>query len=231
MTRLIALYPRAWRDRYEHEFLALLEDRTPQARDRLDIVRGAVDSRLHPQAGRSSSGESDGVRPARLDAILAVLAGALWVATGLAFHGSSVDPDLGYKNTEFALLLGITGALVAGLSALVVSFALPGRHLVASISSIAAVVGALAMVLPWPVVALGFYSTMLGVLVFGLVAWPRLGPAGVLLAIAALVALGFNTEDERALLVVPLGAAWIIVGIFLAVRRAPARVSSPPVGG
>jgi hypothetical protein len=231
MTRLIALYPRAWRDRYENEFLALLQERTPEPRDRFDIVRGAVDARLHPQAGRSSSGEPDGTRSARLDAVLAVLAGALWVATGLAFQGSSVDPDLGYKDTELALLLGIAGALVAGLTALVVSFALPGRHLVASISSIAVVIGALAMVLPWPVVALGFYTTTLGVLVFGLVAWPRVGPAGVLLALAALVALGFNTEDERALLLVPLGAAWILVGVFLAVRRAPARVSSPPVGG
>ena len=53
MTRLVALYPRAWRDRYEEEFLALLADRPPDPVGRLDIVRGAVDARLHPQVAGS----------------------------------------------------------------------------------------------------------------------------------------------------------------------------------
>ncbi len=49
MTRLIALYPEDWRTRYEAEFLSLLADRPPDPLDRLDIVRGAIDARLHPQ--------------------------------------------------------------------------------------------------------------------------------------------------------------------------------------
>ncbi len=49
MKRLVALYPAAWRVRYEDEFIALLEARRPSLSERLDIVRGAMDARLHPQ--------------------------------------------------------------------------------------------------------------------------------------------------------------------------------------
>ena len=49
MRRLVALYPAAWRARYEDEFIALLEARQLSLSERFDIVRGAVDARLHPQ--------------------------------------------------------------------------------------------------------------------------------------------------------------------------------------
>jgi cytochrome b6-f complex iron-sulfur subunit len=48
--RLLRLFPRAWRARYEQEFLALIEDRPPGVRDALDIVLSACDARLRPQA-------------------------------------------------------------------------------------------------------------------------------------------------------------------------------------
>ena len=55
MTTLLSLYPRAWRERYEDEFIALLEARPPDARDRVDIIRGALDARLHPRADLDGS--------------------------------------------------------------------------------------------------------------------------------------------------------------------------------
>ena len=58
MTTLLSLYPRAWRERYEDEFMALLEARPPDARDRIDIIRGAhrcpAPSRVPTSAARSS---------------------------------------------------------------------------------------------------------------------------------------------------------------------------------
>ena len=39
--------------------------------------------------------------------------------------------------------------------------------------------------------------------------------AGVLLLLSALVLLGFNTEDVRVLLAVPLGLSWVVVGACL----------------
>jgi hypothetical protein len=48
--RLVALYPAAWRHRYGEEFMALLEDRPPAALQLIDIVWGAIDAHLFPQA-------------------------------------------------------------------------------------------------------------------------------------------------------------------------------------
>jgi len=49
--RLLAgLYPAAWRDRYGVEFQALLKDHPPSAMQLIDIVWGALDAHLFPQA-------------------------------------------------------------------------------------------------------------------------------------------------------------------------------------
>ena len=49
MSRLVSLYPRTWRERYGDELLWLMTQRPPSFTDRIDIVRGAIDARLHPQ--------------------------------------------------------------------------------------------------------------------------------------------------------------------------------------
>jgi hypothetical protein len=45
---LLRLYPRAWRDRYEDEFAALLEQCPFSWGDLLDIIVGAIDAHMHP---------------------------------------------------------------------------------------------------------------------------------------------------------------------------------------
>ena len=49
MRWLLRPYPRAWRDRYGEEFLALLERQPATFRVVLDVLAGALDARLHPQ--------------------------------------------------------------------------------------------------------------------------------------------------------------------------------------
>ena len=44
--RLLRLYPRAWRERYGDEFLALVGDEPLSARHTIDILAGAIDARL-----------------------------------------------------------------------------------------------------------------------------------------------------------------------------------------
>ncbi len=46
-TLLLRLYPAEWRARYAAEFQAMLAQRPPTLRDRLDMVRGALDAQLH----------------------------------------------------------------------------------------------------------------------------------------------------------------------------------------
>jgi hypothetical protein len=95
MSALVRLYPKEWRARYEEEFLALLEARPPTVGDRIDIARGAVDARLHPQvgpiapepAGPTNQRASDLVVARRLG--MGAVAGAfVWLAVFIAAtHG------------------------------------------------------------------------------------------------------------------------------------------------
>jgi hypothetical protein len=46
---MVRLYPRAWRERYEDEFVALLEERPASVLDVYDLALGALDAWLSPQ--------------------------------------------------------------------------------------------------------------------------------------------------------------------------------------
>lgn len=50
VTPLLRLFPPAWRERYEDEFLAMVEEQRPGGRDMLDILLSALDARARPQA-------------------------------------------------------------------------------------------------------------------------------------------------------------------------------------
>jgi hypothetical protein len=54
---LVRLYPRAWRERYGQEFLALLEELSASPRVVLDALFGAADAHLRPQVASRSAGE------------------------------------------------------------------------------------------------------------------------------------------------------------------------------
>ena len=47
--RLLRFYPREWRERYEEEFVAMLEQRPVSIADLIDIVLGALDAHARPQ--------------------------------------------------------------------------------------------------------------------------------------------------------------------------------------
>jgi hypothetical protein len=53
---LLRLYPRAWRERYEEEFLALLEQTDSSPLDLADVALGALDAHLKPQVTAASVG-------------------------------------------------------------------------------------------------------------------------------------------------------------------------------
>jgi hypothetical protein len=47
--RLLLLYPRAWRERYGEEFLAMIGAEALTLSRLVDIIRGAIDARLSPE--------------------------------------------------------------------------------------------------------------------------------------------------------------------------------------
>ncbi|MFL5686684.1 MAG: hypothetical protein ACJ77D_11580 [Chloroflexota bacterium] len=77
----IRLYPRAWRDRYEDELLAVLESRSFTRRTKVDLVRGALDAHVHP------------LTPPSPPFVAALIAGTAWIVTGLASSLQPLMPD------------------------------------------------------------------------------------------------------------------------------------------
>ena len=155
-TWLLRLYPERWRARYGEEFTELILARPPSPRDRLDILRGAVDARLNPQLS-----DEPVIRiPTAADRFLAlagVLAGALFtvwasiIAAASPTWGSMELVDEGLMATAYGagilgmvlavcVLLGLAaryadelgpvGALGAIIAALAFFFAVSGASIV-----------------------------------------------------------------------------------------------------
>jgi hypothetical protein len=137
-------------------------------------------------------------------------------------HGTQVDQSLGYKESYAAVLVLVVGAISSAVAA--IAFAMSASDGPRNARNVAAamLVGALLIAMPWPLLFIGFLGYALATVVYGLLlAKASDRPLGVLLSIAALILISFNTEDERALLTIPFGLAWIAVGT-LSLRRAPA---------
>jgi hypothetical protein len=199
-----------------------MREKPPTSLDTVDVIRGALDAWLHPQiVEHTPSRAPGGARLARLARAGAIAGGALWIAAGLAMNSLPIDPDLGYKNSGIAVLVIVAAMVVTALAALATA-GLPAASRYAGIAALAILLGAVLTAMPWPVLIIGFFGYILATAAFGAILALSTGHAvGGLLAIAALVLSSMNTEDERALLTIPIGLAWIAVGA-LAIRRAPA---------
>jgi hypothetical protein len=81
--RLLALFPRRWRQRYGEEFEVLLEESDLSLGDLVDLARGAWDARLHPQPHLGHGGEEMATRLGRGAAIAVVAVAALVVLVAL----------------------------------------------------------------------------------------------------------------------------------------------------
>jgi hypothetical protein len=244
MTRLIGLYPRAWRTRYEDEFLALLSDRPPDLSDRLDIVRGALDARLHPQPDTSSGAPEGDPWPVRMG-WLTLLGGVLLiVAIFLAINGPLIVEGGGsYRDGSAALPVLLLAVILLGVGMLGVVIELPAPARAARTSAyVSALAGLLWAGAPWLVWA-GLIA-FLGLLVIGLAAW-RAGrwsllelailfasilPAWTvgLAASSGMVELPTSNPDLQFVFFAMLLPSWLVVGGSLA--RVPRRAiaSSPP---
>ena len=223
MSRLVRLYPPAWRERYLAEFADLLAERPPSLRDRIDIVRGAADAWLRPQvAGRAPRPDSGGRSVAALVAALAGVAGGLlFVASALSMTATPVRADLGYKVVDLGISLLLFGMVLTGIAGIALAPRAGSRTTAATVSAIAMVVGGLMVALPWPILFLGFVGYAVSAVAFGLVIG-RIGslPLGGAVSIAAAVLTAANTEDARALVMIPLGLAWCTLHAVAALRPA-----------
>jgi hypothetical protein len=234
MSGLVRLYPRAWRERYEEEFVALLDDRPPNPRDFLDTIRGALDAHLHPSL------VPGGPEPApwthRIPGLLALTGGGLWSATVLYIASRSDPPWEAWD--------------LLGLALMVMFLSLPGDYMFRHGRRIAYVLGVLgaSIVLvnlqDWAVaVVAGLVAAFVafgGMLALAAIR-AEIDPGGRWLIVAAAVlapvavslpaAVGVVRIDEGQLwyatIFLPYGLAWALVGLRMAVRGSPTIIDPP----
>ena len=238
---LVRLYPAAWRDRYEEEFLALLEARPPTLGDRFDIVRGAIDARLHPQVHRPDApvpdedGASSRVIARRLG-FGAMAGAAIWLAGWvIALMGPViVDGDVTYHDgaAAFPVFWLAIGLLIAGLVGQLIL--LPSTARLARVgATIAVPFLVMWAIAPWYpteylVASAGLLSLAVGAVRAG--AWsPRIG-AFVVLGLTALTAtiflafaglIGFTQELSFVFAGLTGAFIWLGIGGSLVAGTAP----------
>jgi hypothetical protein len=237
MSRLLRLYPTAWRERYEAEFLRVLQERPVGLRASVDVLLGAVDAHVHPEL----IGSAPQPWTHRLPGLFAMSAGLIWSWFFVRALMAAPEEEWG-ESIGFAVLLMV--------------IALPGDYLVAygrriGVAVVAIVVAMfLGQALPWSV-ADGLANLAAGVTAWLLV-WAGMltlvairagiGPGarwlllGVAILVPALVGIpilgGFGPGDRGGAVamlvaVLPYGVAWTLLGLRMA-RRGSATIRDTP---
>lgn len=200
--RLLRLYPRAWRDRYVTEMVALLEAAPLDLRGRVDLVRGAFDAHLAAAADGS---------PGRIGIAAALMAGAAWTIAAVASIGSPAPPDWpGYLVETLPLaVIGASAILLAAVAAARSAWSANGLALESAL--IAVVLGHTTWALALAVAAVGGpYGAITAVassLAAISTAW-----LGITLMRAGSHPIGEAVAVAGAVLLIPSPSAWLISG-------------------
>ena len=114
MSRLLRLYPAAWRERYGDELLVLLEEHPATVFDLFDLVRGALDAHLHPQVpGAAAPSDKELPVNQRLLGAMAAIGGIAWIIGIASTYVLPLDV-YGERDTSLAVWgVAIGGALIA----------------------------------------------------------------------------------------------------------------------
>jgi len=256
MSRLLRLYPRAWRARYGPELEDLVAHRPLGLSGSIDLIRGAMDAHRHPElVDPTAAGSARGVpgvssqrladlRVARRLGLAAWVGAVAWIAGWVIAANGPIMADGqgtyrdGGAGLPFILLAMVL--LAAGLIGQMIR--MPNRARAARVGALVAIVAGPAWGLgPW-VLPLGI-AALAGILVLALGAW-RAGQWGVGAALAivgptlggvaitgwALTAYGgdrLSVLNPMLLAVVAFTPIWLVVGATLV--RLPALAD--PDGG
>ena len=220
MSTLLRLYPREWRERYQDELLALLEEHPPTLSDQFDLIRGAVDARLHPQVRGASAPENEIPVNQRLLGALAAVGGVPWIL-GLASLFVLPRDAYGDRDSSVAFVAIIFAGACIGiaLGELGTRRANPSSRRVGHAIAAAHMAAAATMLFGWPMFIIGLYAfPVLGIL--AAVRGVRNGvvPRWLVLAflafgIATMVGyLGGTAQDVAIVMMSALGVAGLALG-------------------
>ena len=248
MSRLLALYPRAWRRRYGEELLSLIAVRPPNARDQVDLVLGAIDAHIHPELVTPEPSADRPMRDinpndlqiARRLGVGAMFGAIAWLAAWAIGANGPIVYDAGgsYRDGAAALpVLLLAGVLLVGgfIGHLVL---LPAGARVARVAAFVAICCTLLWTLgPWlmPIGAAALAGlTILAVAGWRAGTWPA-AMAGVVVIVAvavpALLVAGLPDGPDIGPAPPAIVAAFALTtAIWLIVGAALVRVSQPAMG-
>lgn len=234
MSAILRLYPRAWRERYGDELLALLEDRPPSTLDLVDLVRGAFDARLHPQLPGTQPVTPERKNPMsdRLPGLAAIGGGLLFLA-GVAMIGLAPLPSFdGYRETGLAMPVIFLSLPLIDVALMAAAVRRRGGAWGRGDTWLAIIaVGSTAVSMTgWPGLMIGFL-TLIAVTATVVVRYLRNAGAppwvvagGV---VATVLTIAANTEDDRAWLLAPIGLLALVFGLISTLRPRPSPSVDP----
>lgn len=238
MSAILRLYPRDWRERYGDELAALLEEHPASPLDQLDLIRGALDARLHPQVpGADVAPEQEIPMNQKQLGVVAAIGGIAWILTVVALFVAPAtrggDRDTSLAILGLALGIAMTGIALGELGTRHGSPASATTGHIVAVLSVA--LGGLTL-LPWPFIMLG----MLGFPVLGVGAALRGGRNGampgwfvIVFVVAAVAttagALGQDTRNSELgpLLIGSMGLAALALAWLAFTTRTGAPEVSP----
>lgn len=230
MSAILRLYPPAWRERYGDELVALLEEHPASPLDHLDLIRGAIDARLHPQVqGTDVSPEQEIPMNQKQLGVVAAIGGIVWILAVVSVFVLPRQAD-GYRDVSlaaFGLALGIamTGIALGELGTR------QGSPISTRTGHVVAVIGVALgglMLTPWPFFVIG----LVGFPVLGVVAAVRGAMNGalpgwfvILFAVASVASItgsmgDIGNSDVGPLLIGVVGlAALVLAGLAFSHQR------------
>lgn len=237
MTRLIDLYPRAWRARYGDELRDLVTARPLDLASRFDLFRGALDAHRHPElldpGAAGPVGEGPVSRQRYADLVIArrlglgswlgaiLWLGAWWISANGPMVGTG---DEAYRDGSAGMLplLGSMVLLSGGLVGHMIRLA--GRAPMARFGAFVAIfAGPLWALGPW-VLPIGALAVA-GMVILALAAWwaeawgaiAALTLVGSALAGGGLVVVAMlgMASAEIVLAILALTPIWLVVGATL----------------
>lgn len=199
---MLGLYPAWWRERYGAEMAALLEARPPDARARIDLVRGAFDAHLR--------GADPGTSPGGV-VVAAVIAGGAWTIAGVASVGGPTPPDWpGYLAATLPIaLVGAVAILVATIG--IARLAWSSNGPLVELAMVGIVVGHLAWAAALAIAAVGGPYGALTAIAQSLAAIGAVA-LGLILLRAGVHPIGEVVVVAGAVMLLPTPAAWVVVG-------------------
>lgn len=228
MSRLLRLYPAAWRERYEAEFIGTLQDRSVGLTGSADIVRGAIDAHLHPEL----TGGTPHVWTHRLPGFMAMAAGLIWSWYYLRILLAAPEEwGYGIFIAMLLMLFAVLGDYMASharqigltLSVLVAAALLAGAqplHVIGGGMLNFALGAAAALLLSGGMLTLAALRAGIGVGVRWLLI---VGALLVPITVAVPIMGGFGPTDPggapaMVVAILPYGIAWAIIGLRMTIR-------------